>query len=561
MNRKGCHIWRMGVGRSTLIWGLSWICGVWAAVCLASDELPWHDLYHEGFRIDTLTEGWRSPLASSALTPEGLRITDPSTADGSGRFFQMDWRVDPEQGAIVEARLRVHSCSAPWGVALLVADGDHEEGVTFFPQQVMLASAGLTAPFAAADGFHTYRVQIRGNDIRVWADGALLIDGSGKFTRPAHAGRNRVGFGCGSSPAMGDAVWQRVRFQGGSIESPQAGEPRLGTVDIPELEVRLGATQTIVTNVIYRSLFKLADGTLAVGDRRSADGGQTWGQGAPLNTGAYQFPDGEIIQLGFHSRRTDRPGYFSIPLIRSTDNGLTARAETSLLHIPDGVGGTGDDGKAYEGPVADHAIVGLRDGSLLAAMYGQFAGDRVPIPTMPAEWKCYKYRTFVLHSTDRGRTWEYRATVAYDPNIGLESFCEADLLALPSGEILCVMRTGGSGGKFTPLYLSRSADDGKTWSAPQPIADRGVWPNICRMRNGVLVCTYGRPGNWLAFSLDEGRTWVGHSCFYTGATTSYNSVEEIAPDELLVVYDRRKLDADGNSRSEVVGTRVTVRRR
>jgi hypothetical protein len=81
------------------------------------------------------------------------------------------------------------------------------------------------------------------------------------------------------------------------------------------------------------------------------------------------------------------------------------------------------------------------------------------------------------------------------------------------------------------------------------------------MHNGVLVCTYGRPGNWLAFSLDEGRTWTGHFCFHTGPTTSYNSVEEIAPDVLLVVYDRRQLDPDGNLRPEVVGTTVTVRRR
>ena len=46
----------------------------------------------------------------------------------------------------------------------------------------------------------------------------------------------------------------------------------------------------------------------------------------------------------------------------------------------------------------------------------------------PAKWKCFKYRTFVVRSTDRGRTWDYLATVAYDPGVGLESFCEADLL-------------------------------------------------------------------------------------------------------------------------------------
>ena len=232
----------------------------------------------------------------------------------------------------------------------------------------------------------------------------------------------------------------------------------------------------------------------------------------------------------------------------SRDGGVNVRANRAfLLPTPQVVG--------------QKLVNMLRDGSLLAAMYGQFAADRVLVRTMPEAWKCYKYRTFVVRSADRGKTWEYLSTVAYDPNVGLESFCEADLLTLPGGEILCFMRTGGSGGKFTPLYLSRSADDGKTWSAPQPIADRGVWPNACRMTNGVLVCTYGRPGNWLAFSLDEGRTWTGHFCFYNGPTTSYNAVEEFAPGELLVVYDRRQLDPSGNLRPEIVGTTVTVRRR
>ena len=305
---------------------------------------------------------------------------------------------------------------------------------------------------------------------------------------------------------------------------------------------------------------KFADGGLAVDGRRSTDAGKTWHPGPGFHVGACQFPDGEIIQLGFHSKRTDRDGHFTIPLTRSTDNGRKAKSDTALLRIPDATGGTGDNGKPYEGPLADHAIVQLRDGSLLAAMYGQFKSDRVLTPTMPEAWQCFKYRTFVVRSTDRGRTWDYLATVAYDPEVGLESFCEADLLVLPGGDILCFMRTGGSGGRHTPLHLSRSDDDGKTWREPQPIADRGVWPNACRMQSGILACTYGRPGNWLAFSLDEGHTWTGHFCFYEGRTTSYNSVEEVAPDVLLVVHDRQQLDDSGNTQWQTVGTMVTVKR-
>jgi len=329
--------------------------------------------------------------------------------------------------------------------------------------------------------------------------------------------------------------------------------------DVPELDIQVGETQTIVPEANYVSMFKFADSSIAVDSKRSYDAGKIW-QGSPsFNVGAYQFPDGEIIQLGFHSKKMDRQGDFEIPLIRSTDNSKSTKTDTAMMHIPEAVGGTGDNGKPVEGPVADHAIIGLSDGSILAAMYGWFATDQVLTPTMPEEWQCFKYRTFVVRSQDRGKTWEYLSTVVYDPNVGLESFCEPDLLSMPDGDILCFMRTGGSGGKYTPLYLSRSKDDGRTWSKPEPIADRGVWPNTCLMKNGVIVCTYGRPGNWLTFSLDGGYTWKGHFCFYDGRTTSYNSVEEVKKDRLLVVYDRQVDNDEGNMSWEVAGTYVTVK--
>lgn len=53
---------------------------------------------------------------------------------------------------------------------------------------------------------------------------------------------------------------------------------------------------------------------------------------------------------------------------------------------------------------------------------------------------------------------------------------------------------------------------------------------------------------------------MGHTCFWDGGTTSYNSVEEVAPGQLLVMWDRQHFDRGGNQTSEVVGTWFTVRR-
>lgn len=525
-------------------------------VAAQSLEAGWRAFYEDG-KWATGSRAWIGEGTHSERTAEGLLVADRSTEGGSGRMYMLDWHAEPTRGAAVEARMRAVACSQAWGVSLMAADGVHEESVTIYPDRLRLENAKVAIPFDAAGDFHTYRLTIAAEDVRLFADGELVYDGVGRFTSPALAEppRNHCAFGCGASAATGEAVWQWVHYQSDMPEREVHQMP-----DIPGLEVEFGETVEIIPDATYKSLFRFSDGRLAVADRHSADGGRTWQPGPAMGTHFLELPDGEVIGLGFHTKKLS-DGVFEASLQRSTDRGKTFSAEKARLNIPEGTGGTGDDGKAYEGPAVDHAIVRCRDGSLLAALYGYFKTDTVLCPTFPPEWKLYKYRTFLVRSIDRGKTWDYSLTVAYDPEVGLESFCEADLLTLPNGDILCFMRTGGSGGQHTPLYLTASRDDGRTWAKPRPIADRGVWPNACRMRSGVLVVTYGRPDNWLAFSLDDGETWIGHTCFYQGPTTSYNSVEEVSPGRLLVVCDRQALDADGNMARGVVGTFVSLEKR
>ena len=55
----------------------------------------------------------------------------------------------------------------------------------------------------------------------------------------------------------------------------------------------------------------------------------------------------------------------------------------------------------------------------------------------------------------------------------------------------------------------------------------------------MLVCAFGRPGNNLIFSLDNGRTW-GHERAITPTdihTTGYLDIIETKPGRLFVIYD------------------------
>lgn len=352
-----------------------------------------------------------------------------------------------------------------------------------------------------------------------------------------------------------------------------------------KLGVLIGETQIIIPTQERMCpsgfLFKLKNGELVVGGamsgidspadgysipmplgqtsralswRRSKDGGRTWHETPswPSYT-TYQFSDGEIIQISTHLLRVESGrNRHSVALFHSTDSGYTFEKRRGLLFgIPELAKMDNCPNPAKRCANINHQIVRLHDGSLLASAQGQFKND-------------IKERVFVIRSTDRGKIWNYLSTVAFDlTKNGIRSlgFDEPNLLVLPNDDILCFMRSGSRRGES--LYMSRSRDNGQTWSHADPIADRGVYPTACLMKNGIIAVVYGRPGNWLTFSLDQGETWINHFCFNQTPEPNdcgnYDWIEEIAPDTLLVIYSRT--DPNNCMMSEIMGTRFTVKPR
>ena len=288
--------------------------------------------------------------------------------------------------------------------------------------------------------------------------------------------------------------------------------------------------------------------------RRSKDGGQTWNETPAWPTYApYQFLDGEIMQISgrWWQIEIDQEQKYSFALFRSIDNGYSFDKEKVFVtDIPELASVKYLYSDKDRCANVNHQIVKLYTGNLLASAQGKFKND-------------IKERTFIIQSDDRGKTWKYLSTVAFDMNkedkIRPLGFDEPNLLVLPDGNILCFMRSGSRQGQS--LYMSRSKDNGKTWSNADPIADRGVYPTACRMQNGIIAVVYGRPDDWLMFSLDEGETWINHFCFNHTPDPfdcgSYDWIEEIAPDTLLAVYSQTS--PDDNMKSAITGTYITVK--
>jgi sialidase-1 len=113
--------------------------------------------------------------------------------------------------------------------------------------------------------------------------------------------------------------------------------------------------------------------------------------------------------------------------------------------------------------------------------------------------------TYILFSETGGLTWGSPVLIADTPELW---FSEPDIAEVKPGELYCVLRDSKRTGY---LHGSRSLDGGRTWSAPKRTSMHGHPGHLLALRDGRLLCTYGRReapfGIRACLSEDGGQTW------------------------------------------------------
>jgi len=377
--------------------------------------------------------------------------------------------------------------------------------------------------------------------------------------------RQADGSFCVSTKGWKPGVYHLTLLAGPAVGSalPEIAEYRDFAVTVrgqSRVEVTIESRALLGPGTHFATFTKLSDGTVLAHGKLSHDGGRTWQPHSSIPMG-HQLQSGEILGLAMRTEPApDRPGYFTTTRYVSSDGGETVRKEQALVHVPEATRGIGHAPAA--GPLFWRSIVEQPDGTLLAAVYGWFRGDDVPVPGQPGSTR---YRTFVVTSADRGKTWSYLATVAYDPEIGTEGYCEPAIRRLPDGDLLALLRTGGDNRPFwqdNPLCQTRSTDGGRTWAAPHRTGVDGVDPDLCVMSDGTLACSYGRPGADLMFSVDDGRTWTDPTSIHPERYSGYTAVCEIEPGVLLYGYGVANCldEATGRRSHQLWTARIRVKR-
>ena len=113
------------------------------------------------------------------------------------------------------------------------------------------------------------------------------------------------------------------------------------------------------------------------------------------------------------------------------------------------------------------------------------------------------------------------------------------------------------------MLQSWSSGEGRTWTRPVSAGVGSVLSKLLLLSNGVLACSYGRPGVHLMCSLDgTGREWTHHTevPLEGRASTCYADMLEMEPGEIFLVFDSSHTNSWRRGEVYVHLSRVSVRR-
>lgn len=126
------------------------------------------------------------------------------------------------------------------------------------------------------------------------------------------------------------------------------------------------------------------------------------------------------------------------------------------------------------------------------------------------------YSAEIFRSTDNGKSFkqvshmEYEADGKTYPYLS-GRFSDSDIEFMRDGSIVWFMRSNWyahTGEEWSPMYYARSTDNGKTWTKPEKFSELGTLPRLCRLKNGITLVCYARPGMFIRAALnDAGTKW------------------------------------------------------
>jgi hypothetical protein len=234
---------------------------------------------------------------------------------------------------------------------------------------------------------------------------------------------------------------------------------------------------------------------------RSPDLGETWSEQGPiwphlkerwsLFVSVSRDPAGRLFLFGTRCP-VDRPG-------ESFWSEATQGLKQNEL-----VWATSTEGHSWTDPaVIPMPIPGAAEapGALCSTRSGRWLAPYSPYNTFDPGLRVERNQVVVVHSDDRGRSWNHSAMLRFDPSSGA---AEAWVIELSDGRLLgtCWHLNHGEGGDRPNAY-ALSHDGGLSWGPTRSTGILGQSTALAALPDGRALFVYnqrrhGEPGVWLA---------------------------------------------------------------
>ncbi|MFA4904889.1 MAG: hypothetical protein WC645_00045 [Candidatus Margulisiibacteriota bacterium] len=174
---------------------LSGVVASLGSLRLAQDGTAWSYGY-EG-DVSPADVGWELVNGAGSDTPLGGELIFNTMGSDGVRYYQRSGGFDPAVGSVVEIRPSIDDSDGGGYLYLLMRDGSRFLALNIYSDHIVESNSGMSYFFPLpGPGMHTYRVEFKGDDFRVYMDGDLtpVIDGTGRSLEPA-GGINDLRFG------------------------------------------------------------------------------------------------------------------------------------------------------------------------------------------------------------------------------------------------------------------------------------------------------------------------------------------------------------------------------
>lgn len=152
-------------------------------------------------------------------------------------------------------------------------------------------------------------------------------------------------------------------------------------------------------------------------------------------------------------------------------------------------------------------------------------------------------------STDNGATWSAVTEIADGPSVS-RAYGEPNLVLKGNGDVVCYMRTDPA----NVFYTSTSTDSGATWSTPTTTGISGTArPTVYRRSDGLMVWMFRTTagGASIMYSEDDGVSWTTTKPTFGIASSDlfvYSQLIEVGADAFAIAW---AIEATGATNASV----------